>query len=95
MSSEIILQKGLAIYSEPTPAQLKLIYTNPDHCNQLTHAAIICCQNIGIDYRDLLPRQDDNRLISSSLSNAQREVKDRQHEIRRKRRIIQIAKMLQ
>ena len=36
--------------------QLRYIYANPDQGTQLTKEAITCCQNNGIDYKELLPK---------------------------------------
>ena len=81
------------MYKEPTSAQLKLVYQNPETQTHLTQLALQVCMSLGIDYRDLLPRNLDNRADANqvNMSEAQIEVKNRQMEIRRKRRINQVA----
>lgn len=55
------VQRTSEFYAVPTTAQLKQIYTNPETQNQLTQIAMQTCQQVGIDYRDLLPCHLDNR----------------------------------
>ena len=62
--------------------QLRYVFQNPETATILNQEALRFCQNNQIDYKELLPKGGgDSDLVG--LSEAQAEVKIRQHELRR------------
>lgn len=53
------------------------------------------CLGLGIDYKELLPKHYENKIQSKSLNEEQRQVQDRMMELKRKRRVIQVANRIQ
>ena len=61
---------------------MRMVYVNPDQATQLTKEALLYCQNNAIDYKELLNKAKTDTDMNG-LSEAQAEVKIRQHEVRR------------
>lgn len=93
------LKIGVQLYTAPLKHQLKIVYQNVDLQNQLTTEALRTCQSLGIDYKELIPRPEVLKEAGSSMidyiNNHPMSIKQKQHEIKRARRICQIAKIIE
>lgn len=64
MDDEFSMKKSTDVYlgRRPTKDELMQIYVNydADQPTQLTQEALRCCQNMQVDYRELLPYSKDS-----------------------------------
>jgi hypothetical protein len=77
------------VFKEPTVQQNKLVYQNPEQMSHLTNLALQTCHYMGIDHKDLLHREGNRSMLNTSSEAAL--MHDKMMEIRRKRRVIQVA----
>ena len=73
---------GAGLGKQASLTQLRFVFQNPDTATALNQEALRFCQNNQIDYKELLPKNTGDQDFIG-MSEAQAEVKIRQHEIKR------------
>ena len=72
----------MGLGKQASMSQLRFIFQNPETATALNQEALWFCQNNQIDYKELLPKNTGDQDFVG-LSEAQAEVKIRQHELKR------------
>lgn len=90
---EKIKVRQVQMFKDPTLQQNKMIYQNVETMSHLTNVAMNTCHLMGIDYRDLLRHSGEKQVSvhESLVSSDQKDVHERLMELKRKRRVIQVA----